>query len=165
MSSSSSGRSSRIAVVTEDRCRPSKCGQQCRKRCPVNATGIIHVCLFFCACAAPRLFQSGLVHDLCPGVLCRGAAIGLAALGFWVAERESRLVPLYGLHLVSVQSILAQLREIVLRMRITCGLLRNQDELFACKIEIAIVVVLAFYVKNKPKCYLTACPFTTTENT
>ncbi|EEC72923.1 hypothetical protein OsI_06764 [Oryza sativa Indica Group] len=37
--SSSSGRSSRIAVVTEDRCRPSKCGQQCRKRCPVNATG------------------------------------------------------------------------------------------------------------------------------
>lgn len=39
MSSSSSGRSSRIAVVTEDRCRPSKCGQQCRKRCPVNATG------------------------------------------------------------------------------------------------------------------------------
>ncbi|KAL6646830.1 hypothetical protein ACP70R_015524 [Stipagrostis hirtigluma subsp. patula] len=35
----SSGRSSRIAVVVEDRCRPSKCGQQCRRRCPVNATG------------------------------------------------------------------------------------------------------------------------------
>lgn len=87
--SSSSGRSSRIAVVTEDRCRPSKCGQQCRKRCPVNATGIIHVCLFFCACAAARLFQSGLavVDDLCfalaaSGVLGREAAIGMAALGF-----------------------------------------------------------------------------------
>jgi len=34
-----SGRSSRIAVVVEDRCRPSKCGQECRRRCPVNATG------------------------------------------------------------------------------------------------------------------------------
>ena len=34
-----SGRPSRIAVVVEDRCRPNKCGQECRRRCPVNATG------------------------------------------------------------------------------------------------------------------------------
>ena len=34
-----SGRPSRIAVVVEDRCRPNKCGQECRRRCPVNAIG------------------------------------------------------------------------------------------------------------------------------
>lgn len=44
---------------------------------------------FICACAAARLFQSGLavVDDLCfalaaSGVLGREAAIGMAALGF-----------------------------------------------------------------------------------
>ncbi|GJN19586.1 hypothetical protein PR202_gb06875 [Eleusine coracana subsp. coracana] len=39
-----STQSSRIAVVVEDRCRPSKCGQQCRRRCPVNATEREYVC-------------------------------------------------------------------------------------------------------------------------
>lgn len=30
---------SRIAIVDEDRCRPSKCRQECKRSCPVNASG------------------------------------------------------------------------------------------------------------------------------
>lgn len=30
---------SRIAIVNEDKCKPSKCKQECQKFCPVNATG------------------------------------------------------------------------------------------------------------------------------
>ncbi|KAM0916304.1 hypothetical protein ACQ4PT_010365 [Festuca glaucescens] len=56
-----SGRSSRIAVVAEDRCRPSKCGQQCRKRCPVNATGR------HCIEVTPSSKVSLISEDLCIG--------------------------------------------------------------------------------------------------
>ncbi|TVU32502.1 hypothetical protein EJB05_24233 [Eragrostis curvula] len=56
-----SGRSSRIAVVVEDRCRPSKCGQQCRRRCPVNATGRQ------CIEVTPSSKVSLISEDLCIG--------------------------------------------------------------------------------------------------
>jgi ATP-binding cassette subfamily E protein 1 len=40
MASSSSGdRLTRISVVDTDRCKPNKCGQECRKICPVNHSG------------------------------------------------------------------------------------------------------------------------------
>ncbi|XP_047076784.1 ABC transporter E family member 2-like [Lolium rigidum] len=56
-----SGRSSRIAVVAEDRCRPSKCGQQCRKRCPVNTTGR------HCIEVTPSSKVSIISEDMCIG--------------------------------------------------------------------------------------------------
>lgn len=38
-SSSSNDRLTRISVVDIDRCKPAKCGQECRKGCPVNSGG------------------------------------------------------------------------------------------------------------------------------
>ncbi|KAK1393169.1 RNAse l inhibitor protein 2 [Heracleum sosnowskyi] len=35
----SSCRSTRIAIVNPERCKPKKCGQECKKRCPVVKTG------------------------------------------------------------------------------------------------------------------------------
>ena len=29
----------RIAIVTKDKCKPQKCGLECKKVCPVNKTG------------------------------------------------------------------------------------------------------------------------------
>ncbi|CAN6278280.1 unnamed protein product [Urochloa humidicola] len=56
-----SGRSSRIAVVVEDRCRPDKCGQECRRRCPVNATGRQ------CIQVTPSSKASLISEDMCIG--------------------------------------------------------------------------------------------------
>ncbi|XP_022680210.1 ABC transporter E family member 2 isoform X1 [Setaria italica] len=56
-----SGRSSRIAVVVEDRCRPNKCGQECRRRCPVNATGRQ------CIQVTPSSTVSLISEDMCIG--------------------------------------------------------------------------------------------------
>ncbi|OEL26403.1 ABC transporter E family member 2 [Dichanthelium oligosanthes] len=56
-----SGRSSRIAVVVEDRCRPNKCGQECRRRCPVNATGRQ------CIQVTPSSKVSLISEDMCIG--------------------------------------------------------------------------------------------------
>ncbi|CAL5022592.1 unnamed protein product [Urochloa decumbens] len=56
-----SGRSSRIAVVLEDRCRPDKCGQECRRRCPVNATGRQ------CIQVTPSSKTSLISEDMCIG--------------------------------------------------------------------------------------------------
>lgn len=39
MSSSSSESFDRIAIVDEDRCKPSKCKQECKRSCPVNRIG------------------------------------------------------------------------------------------------------------------------------
>ncbi|KAG2650239.1 hypothetical protein PVAP13_1NG226338 [Panicum virgatum] len=56
-----SGRPSRIAVVVEDRCRPNKCGQECRRRCPVNAT------VRQCIQVTPSSKVSLIFEDLCIG--------------------------------------------------------------------------------------------------
>ncbi|CAN6243960.1 unnamed protein product [Urochloa humidicola] len=56
-----SGKSSRIAVVVEDRCRPNKCGQECRRRCPVNATGRQ------CIQVTPSSKVSMISEDMCIG--------------------------------------------------------------------------------------------------
>ncbi|RLN09247.1 ABC transporter E family member 2-like [Panicum miliaceum] len=56
-----SGRLSRIAVVVEDRCRTNKCGQECRRRCPVNATGRQ------CIQVTPSSKVSLISEDLCGG--------------------------------------------------------------------------------------------------
>ncbi|CAN6251215.1 unnamed protein product [Urochloa humidicola] len=56
-----SGQSSRIAVVVEDRCRPNKCGQECRRRCPVNATGRQ------CIQVTPSSKVSMISEDMCIG--------------------------------------------------------------------------------------------------
>ncbi|KAF8668019.1 hypothetical protein HU200_052474 [Digitaria exilis] len=53
--------SSRIAVVVEDRCRPNKCGQECRRRCPVNATGRQ------CIQVTPSSKLSLISEDMCIG--------------------------------------------------------------------------------------------------
>ncbi|CAF4240689.1 unnamed protein product, partial [Adineta steineri] len=29
----------RIAIVNNDRCKPKKCNQECKRSCPVNRTG------------------------------------------------------------------------------------------------------------------------------
>lgn len=29
----------RIAIINEDKCKPSKCGLECKRKCPVNITG------------------------------------------------------------------------------------------------------------------------------
>lgn len=29
----------RIAIVNSEKCKPKKCGQECKKTCPVNKTG------------------------------------------------------------------------------------------------------------------------------
>ncbi|CAN6231297.1 unnamed protein product, partial [Urochloa humidicola] len=60
-SSRMSGQSSRIAVVVEDRCRPNKCGQECRRRCPVNATGRQ------CIQVTPSSRVSMISEDMCIG--------------------------------------------------------------------------------------------------
>ena len=31
--------SSRIAIINEDKCKPTKCGKECKKICPVNRMG------------------------------------------------------------------------------------------------------------------------------
>ncbi|CAO2045469.1 unnamed protein product [Urochloa humidicola] len=56
-----SGQSSRIAVVVEDRCRPNKCGQERRRRCPVNATGRQ------CIQVTPSSRVSMISEDMCIG--------------------------------------------------------------------------------------------------
>ncbi|CAN6272311.1 unnamed protein product [Urochloa humidicola] len=56
-----SGKSSRIAVVVEDRCRPNKYGQECRRRCPVNATGRQ------CIQVTPSSKVSMISEDMCIG--------------------------------------------------------------------------------------------------
>ena len=29
----------RIAIINSDKCKPKKCNQQCKRRCPQNLTG------------------------------------------------------------------------------------------------------------------------------
>lgn len=53
--------SSRIAVVRPDRCKPSRCGQQCKKSCPVVKTG--KLCIEVSSASA----VASLSEELCIG--------------------------------------------------------------------------------------------------
>lgn len=41
---------SRIAIVSEDRCKPKKCRQECKKSCPVVKIGESEPRRFSCLC-------------------------------------------------------------------------------------------------------------------
>eukprot|EP01016_Furgasonia_blochmanni_P019083 TRINITY_DN2147_c0_g1_i12.p1 TRINITY_DN2147_c0_g1~~TRINITY_DN2147_c0_g1_i12.p1 ORF type:complete len:586 (-),score=173.85 TRINITY_DN2147_c0_g1_i12:705-2462(-) len=51
----------RIAVVNEDKCKPKKCQQQCKRNCPVNKTGKI------CIEVTPASKISSIAENLCIG--------------------------------------------------------------------------------------------------
>ena len=51
----------RIAIVNEDRCKPKKCKQECKKACPVNKTGKI------CIEVDPNDKKSKIAENLCIG--------------------------------------------------------------------------------------------------
>jgi hypothetical protein len=53
-------RLTRIAIVSEDKCKPKKCRQECKKSCPVVKTGNF---LYLSALAVP----SDGVYDLSAG--------------------------------------------------------------------------------------------------
>ncbi|CAF1171685.1 unnamed protein product [Rotaria sp. Silwood1] len=51
----------RIAIVNNDRCKPKKCNQECRRSCPVNRTGKL------CIEVKPESTNSNISEELCIG--------------------------------------------------------------------------------------------------
>lgn len=51
----------RVAIVTQERCKPSKCSQECRRSCPVNAQGKL------CIQAAKTSRAAEISEGLCTG--------------------------------------------------------------------------------------------------
>ena len=51
----------RIAIVNEDRCKPKKCKQECKKACPINKAGKL------CIEVEPLDKKSKIAENLCIG--------------------------------------------------------------------------------------------------
>jgi ATP-binding cassette subfamily E protein 1 len=51
----------RVAIVYEDRCKPSKCNQECKRHCPVNAQGK------FCVDVTKQTQSATISESLCIG--------------------------------------------------------------------------------------------------
>lgn len=61
-----SDRLTRIAIVSNDRCKPKKCRQECKKSCPVVRTGKIHFFTstldsVFCCCNFLELCRISMI--------------------------------------------------------------------------------------------------------
>uniref|UniRef100_M8BUL8 ABC transporter E family member 2 n=1 Tax=Aegilops tauschii TaxID=37682 RepID=M8BUL8_AEGTA len=54
-------RLTRIAIVSEDKCKPKKCRQECKKRCPVVKTGKL------CIEVSPAAKLAFISEELCIG--------------------------------------------------------------------------------------------------
>ncbi|CAF5148080.1 unnamed protein product [Rotaria sp. Silwood1] len=61
------GSLTRIAIVNNDRCKPKRCNQECRRSCPVNRTEKL------CIEVKPESTNSNISEELCIGCgICRG---------------------------------------------------------------------------------------------
>jgi ATP-binding cassette subfamily E protein 1 len=55
------GENTRIAIVNDEKCKPKKCGLECKRQCPVNKTGKI------CITVERDMKMSEISEILCVG--------------------------------------------------------------------------------------------------
>ncbi|CAF3835836.1 unnamed protein product, partial [Rotaria sp. Silwood1] len=65
------GSLTRIAIVNNDRCKPKRCNQECRRSCPVNRTEKL------CIEVKPESTNSNISEELCIGCAYRLTPLGI----------------------------------------------------------------------------------------
>ena len=60
----------RIAIVNPDKCKPKKCGHECKKTCPINKSGKscieVTASVKICTISEPMCIGCGMCVKRCP---------------------------------------------------------------------------------------------------